>query len=156
MPTTPGPNGVPILAAKQKVNSGQEYAARLTTTDGDEHIMCVNFNLPAGPDGVPDLAARAAFDPQAQTLGALTMSIAFALRLPVQPPEGFQPQLVFPCEGGTVVVPAHVVSFQYLGPVEDRPDPNTLRVRQGGRVLRYSLDGVYPAVGYQEPDSTTD
>lgn len=147
-------NGVPILGAKQKINGGQEYAARLTTTDGDEHILCVNFNLPVGPDGLPDLAARAAFDPEAQVLNALTMSIAFGLRLPIQPPPGFQPQLVFPCEGGARVMPAHVVSFRYLGPVEERPDARTLTVRQDGRLARYALDGPYPTVGRTEDGRT--
>jgi hypothetical protein len=114
--------GVPILRPPPpSVGGGREHALRLTTVDGDEHILCVSFNIPEA-GGAADLGALKTFDPKAQLETQVTLTVAFAQRLPVNLPEKFKPSMTFDVEGGAHVMPVHVVSFKYLGPVVGR-DP---------------------------------
>lgn len=117
---------VPILGGtSHPLNDGADYAVKLVTPAGD-FFFAARFNTPAGPGGAVDLAARRTFDPQAQLMGLLKMSIAVAQRLPVQVPtkaDGTPVELAGPfveCEGGAMVLLTHVVAVQYLGMVVDR------------------------------------
>lgn len=135
--------GVPILRPPAQLGGGREYAVRLTTVDGDEHILCLIFNTPADSNGVPNLGAVKDFNPQVQAEANIKMTVAFAQRLPLKLPEGFVPPLTFEVEGGAHVMPVHVVSFRYLGPVEGREG--------GGTILRVRTPQGVAAIPVGEP-----
>jgi len=134
---------VPILRSAPQLQGGQEYAILLSTADGEEHIMCVVFNTPTNDDGSVNLDMLKNFKPEVHFAAIIRLDIAFAQRLPIQPPPKWEPHLSFEVEGGTHVMPAQVVSFRYLGPVDSRDAAaEVLRVRQtlaGGKtgIVRY-------------------
>lgn len=140
---------VPILrASPPKLDSGRDHVAALSTTDGATHLFAANFTPPVGPGGGVDLGAVTNFNPQAQLVGMLRLTLMVAGGLPVQVPAGADGKpvplpLIAECEGGHLVAMAHVVSFRYAGVVVARGAALlTTELPDGTRTVWHRLDGV--------------
>lgn len=144
-------SSVPILGVPPKASGGREYAVALSTVGGVDYLFVIAFTLPVGGNGAVDLQGVKDFNPHDQAMGLIRTTVLFGLGMPINLPTDtagrkIPPPPILEAEGGHNVVPAHVVSFRWLGEITDRPVPGMVKILADDGTAEhwmYGPDGAY-------------
>lgn len=117
------PDGLPILGRPSE-NGGanmaaidKKYVVELCTADGGKHLKTFDFARPEvkQTNGALDLGQIRGFDPRKQSIDAISRALVAGVY--GTPGPDAPPMIIV--DSGAAVVWRHVVSFQYLGPVDE-------------------------------------
>ena len=143
--TGPNSGGVLLQPPPAKINGGQQYAMRLRTDDGDEHILVYDLNVPVDEGGKPDLARAAEIskNPAVEGLRNIVQMAANAQMAALAAAVGRNVGNVSPViqvEGGVMVFLAHITSAEHLGEVKggDERTQSIVVKDVRGKLARYS------------------